>query len=780
MAVEGGSCRSSVGPVPGQPGFVVETQEQAAQLAAQILQKSGVSQEMISPGNAKFLAHQILADHVIESHRLEVGRLQQELTRVNGELKTVQRASLSPSEKRKNWSPIPSPPPPPPPPPMNTLSHYDVVAAPPCTESMARPDSVLPNANQPNQSMQHTQPPLQPIQSQPSQGGGKVLSESELVNHIIAVLRGQQQQQPSLSRKSSRSSRGGMAQPTPNTQPLTAPINFTDLAAATVRSAEGKGVDAWDLPHCKLPPIQQPTDLQALVLQSLAAGQSNPQDVTNRTSTSTTIPPPPFSSTHHIGDDVDWPALSSDIMRIVRELSLRQQDMMIQNEEMEMMLRTNIRGVDDDVFETPVDQLQGGLLQAAEPALPAAPAVQMPPQRFQSAQSDGPRQAPSIPSSTSNKGAGCYINTIDVESQAVDMDQQDWTLGNYGVSASSGGLRTTPINSDPYLAERRASGSTACSVVQGNLADPNGFPLPANPVSKGSSKASQPQPRQPSSTTAAVVDPTNQLPEGWKCYHTPEGRPYYFNTATGKSHWKKPLASAGKPLLINININVDKKKGATPAASREPTPATEGNLIREAPSPSIPGSGGSPPVDQPPSLPVEVEVVDNHSRSVVDVHVSDRKAESIVQDSPIQPTPGGDSVIIEEVVNEVKTSSVHHSISHPPSEPQPQLSVPASVPAAAPTPGATPAAAPMSTPGVAPVSTPPGIGGGEVLVEPLVTPSSGQFRELPPDRAGSPIIVPPVNSITTVIVEGVPGSPPRVAVRGSSITPGSPIHVAAV
>ena len=751
MAADGGSCRSSVAPAPGQPGFAVETQEQAAHLAAQILQKSGISQEMISPGNAKFLAHQILADHVIESQRIEVGRLQQELTRVNGELKSVNRASISPSEKRKNWSPIPSPPPPPPP--MNTLSHYDVVAAPMCTESMARPDSVLPN-----QAIHLTQ-------SQPSQSGKKVLSESELVNHIIAVLRGQQQQQPSLSRKSSRSSRGiGQSLAvTPSAQPLGVPIHFAELAAATVRSAEGKGIDAWDIPLSKqLPPIQQPTDLHALVLQSIAA-QSNGHDVTNRTSTSTTIPPPPFSSSHPIGDDVDWPTLSSDIMRIVKDLSIRQQEVLQHNEDLELMLRNNVRSVDDDVFETPVEQLQGGLLQAAESGLPAAPVQQQvsaggpPPQRFQSAQSDGPKQTPSNGSDTK----GCYINTIDVESQAIDLDQQDWNLGNYGVSASSGGApRTTPLNSDPYLAERRVSGvSTNYSIVQGNLADPNGFPPPISPVNKTpslpSAKSPHQQPhRQPSN---AVIDPNNnldKLPEGWKCYHTPEGRPYFYNIATSKSHWKRPQASAGKPLLINININVDKKKGGTPAASREATPATEANLVMDVPVEDIPAV-----VDQV-GVPVEVEPVIDQSS--IDMQIPDnRKAESIVQDSPIQPTPGVDSVIIEEV---------HQTVSHPPSE----------VKAAAQTPGTTPVMIPTSVPNAIP-QPPSGPGGGEVVVEPLVTPSSGHFQELlPDDRVGSPIIVPPINSITTVVVEGIPGSPPRVAVRGGSLGPGSPVQISAV
>ena len=688
--------------------IAVETQEQAAALAAQIIRESGLSQDMVSPGSARFIAHQILADHVIEAQKQELDRVTGEMLRLQAlhgdgrqaappalaaprslpQSQPSRPESVCAAEKHNARASLAS----------NFVSQeVGLFADPPDhTESMARPDSAL---------------------------VGKGLTQAELVNQLVAVLRGEPA--TGLSRKSSTASalpatdahriHNELDSLTKDSRPTSMHVpNFTHLASQTVLSVEGKGgVIPSELPNMKgIHNLPSPERRR----RSANAPRNVHEDLE---STSTTLPPPPFAHKDPMEETVDWENVGQEVLGVLRDLHARQveaEEEKVQLEEQLHVAMASPRRVEDDVFDSPVAPLDVGAIPYAVPqALPHLP-QSLPHVSPASQPASQPYEEPPLPTSKATTPA------VSRKSSAIPSPSH------------------YPQKEDPY----RAASSTAQSAIQGSLANPDYL------VS-------------PKAASAAAPEDNGDLPEGWKEYFAGE-KPYYYNTATGKSHWKRPTAAAGKPLMINININVDKRKKrgdtsedqaatpvgvavgySTPQAHNVPHVET---IVHTQSTPQDPQSvtGVAPPLSH------ASNVVPHGSSPGAPLPPSARVSQVGSQRGSVTASGLGlsrGSYKVEGLTDQVELPTEGGSIAAPPS-PNPHVAAAAALDAASQRetdPSVSPAHhTPHTTLSQAPLQG--GLGGLTGL---------GTLDYTIDERNGSPIIVPPMNAVTTVVVEPVEG-----------------------
>eukprot|EP01064_Diplonema_japonicum_P002192 TRINITY_DN113_c2_g1_i3.p1 TRINITY_DN113_c2_g1~~TRINITY_DN113_c2_g1_i3.p1 ORF type:complete len:769 (+),score=221.81 TRINITY_DN113_c2_g1_i3:40-2346(+) len=746
----------------GKP-VAIETQEQAAQLAAKIVHESGLSKDMVSPGSAKFLAHQILADHVIESQKQEMEKQKGEVDRLTA-LLAQRSGQLKPA--RSSWSPRNSVPSPIVPPNPNAADPPDF------TDSMARPDSALLGKR--------------------AASAEKPMTEDELVHKLVALLKGGSQGglgSRKSSRASVRRSEGDAKRMTTEIESLTGQRttalnvpNFTELATNTIISTEGKGGDVPLFPATRqLPPLFTPTTMPT-------PNHEATELPVQHDSSCTTLPPPPFQNMHVIPEDIDWATVSRDVLDVVHELHQKAIEAEEQKTEMESKLNTVLaspRRYDDEVFESPVEQL--GLRQGTQQYIPLAVAPPTPPLM---------PQGIGKPASVAGSHASSIFNaqqrlnqknTISESPAPIEVQEYNWNMGNYGGASKQNSQAPTPVRSIPspphpasqeasiagtpflnptprhsappaptphqsaphvtphsipanpvsHIEERRMSSATVQSVVQGTMAMPGGIPIPE--------------------TKNEVAEaPVDSLPEGWKEYKTSEGRPYYYNTASGKSHWKRPTAAAGKPLMINININVDKRKKKGNSMGRDSSMAPTDVAAR---------------IEAVEATPAQEEEVPMHVETIV------QESPAVVEQVP-EAVPLPSMYSMQEQQDEIQQQQ---SVQQIQSQPSQAYAVPQSQPSAQFHHSVHSSTAPQQPLAAEPAEQP-------VQEEPSPhTPSARVHLANPTpdyvvdDRSGSPIIVPPLNSITTVVVEAAPGfagnSPLAhgggVQIRGGSMQQGS-------
>ncbi|KAJ9456734.1 hypothetical protein DIPPA_17839 [Diplonema papillatum] len=542
----------------------VQSHEQARQLAARIVHESGVGRDALSPGSAKFLAHQMLADHVIETQRQEVERLYGEVAKLQQALNSTQHATppaaaknrlsfrsplsgqsfhdetptKTPPRTHSPRSTIPSPPGP---------ADYDPHGAPPAyTESMVRPDSGLYYSNKPmpeptantlprgsrifpdnfgaelpfsGAGVSVGQPGVTPIRSSMRQSIGgtshanyarQSAAEEDLLRQLADVLH-----QAPGELKGEHLSTAGACSPAFIHVP-----NFAKLALDTINHHEAQDRSV----PTNLPGLQKSQHLSPSartrasgILHSLGFPGYGPSAGFEAPPSTTGAAPRPGYPHLTQGDsrtstapspfagktvpDSAWGAVGGDVLAVVRELRDKQREAEAEKAELQRRLAIAAGGGADD----------GAVFET--PVEPLANFM------------DGRFTRLAIPPPTPPEG---------------QFDERPVQKNSHVFGARQ---RSQPRVEEDF-GERRHGSSTGYSVVQGSMANPG--------------------------CTLLTAD---ALPEGWKMYRTAEGRPYYYNTVTAKSHWKRPTAPAGKPLMINININVDKrKKRAAPEAFHQTLP----------------------------------------------------------------------------------------------------------------------------------------------------------------------------------------------------------------
>ena len=790
----------------GMVPVIVETKEQAQVLAAQIIKDSGLSSELVSPGSARFMAHQILADHVIDTQKQELERLNTEIERlqhaVGGRghqpaqetLAAPPAAAVPGSRSAGEGSCID----------LTALAPAVVTTAEPPihTDSMARPDSALVGSA--------------------AAAGGAGLTKDDLVRHLVSVLHGGDaaaaapqlsQSQAQMSRHNSAALFAGQQHPNATANdnkrlskeldelthdgPVSMHVpNFTRLAAQTVGSVEAVGgVVPEALPQMRGVQrlVESPARNRggggggAVVGIGTEAPAGSEADLD---STSTTLPPAPFS--HHDplrGREVDWSTVGQDVLTLLRELHVRQIDAEREKALLEEQLTTILaspRAVTDDVFESPVVPLD---TLADDPQAFSAPATAAPPPALGApappSDASAPRSVRGSRPASEVDAAAATAPAAAPAAAAAPASKHATPVASH-TSAPLPVPPATPLNPQQQQHQhdhRRMSSSTAQSAVQGSFTNPS-FVLPTSP------------PPPPARSVSGEQAAQSELPEGWRQYATSEGRPYYFNTATGKSHWRRPTAAAGKPLMINININVDKRKKRASAAS------LAGGAVQEQIESATAAASA---VDATPRASPSHAGVDAASAAHVEtiVHTQDTAAAtpaphasaasipppSMLADQAAAPTsavPSQRASLAAPASRAQSQSQAPHPTSVPPSA---RASVAASAAAAAATPGADQSAhAPLSAshPLSAAAAAMDSFRGEDAPAAAAATAAASNrtpsqashpqhpFQGLQPqqlgsgtpgflsytvdDRTGSPLIVPPVNAVTTVVVEGGVGT----------------------
>jgi hypothetical protein len=59
---------------------------------------------------------------------------------------------------------------------------------------------------------------------------------------------------------------------------------------------------------------------------------------------------------------------------------------------------------------------------------------------------------------------------------------------------------------------------------------------------------------KPATTTAEKPAAASKSQSGWKVFHTPEGRPYYHNSATNQTTWQRPAEMVRSSTLASCQL----------------------------------------------------------------------------------------------------------------------------------------------------------------------------------------------------------------------------------